>query len=1102
MEVEAQTSAAAAAAGDELRSLLSATLSPDKAAVDAATEGLSRIAASSDPRFPISLLAVAAADGDQGTKVAAATYLKNYTRRNIDWGLSSPELYKEFRDRLAQALLQVEPFLLRVLIEVFRQVIEKDFVKENLWPELVPQLKQVIHSSNIISPGQHPEWNTINALRVLQSVVRPFQYFLNPKVAKEPVPPQLEQIASEILVPLQVTFHHIADKVLLSHDETNLEYEQLLLITSKCMYFTVRSYMPSRVKQILPSFCKDMFRILESLDFNSQYEDGATTRLKTAKRCLIILCTLVTRHRKHADDQMAHIVNSATRISSQSIHLHKLGPLSDRIISLSFDVISRVLETGPGWRLVSPHFSSLLDSAIFPALALNGKDITEWEDDTDEYMRKNLPCELDDISGWAEDLFTARKSAINLLGVIALSKGPPVVSAASKRKKGDKSKGKGERSSIGELLVIPFLSKFPIPPQGEDVSSKAVQNYFGVLMAFGGLQDFLTEKKDLTNTIIRNRILPLYSLDPCSPYLISAANWIIGQLALCLPEAMSTNIYHSLMKALTMEDFDELSCYPVRASASGAIAELIENGYAPPDWLVLLQVVMKRISVEDENESTLLFQLLGTIIESGQEKVMPHIPEIVSNIANTIMKLLPPVPDPWPQAVERGFAALVSMAQAWESSAPDENKDIEMRVWQSGQFAMAQTFSHVLQKAWLLPVEQMGLSVCSSLPPLSCVNDASILLEFIMRSITSMEETASMKVFELVAIWADIIACWDSWEEMEDQGIFNTIKEAVNFHQNFDSNGFFLKILPSRSENSSQSSVISWVSSFITRAIEAYPSATWRACSCMHTLLHTPNFSLGAEDTRMTLAVSFAQAAFSRFKSVSDSPSGIWKPLILVISSCYICYPDAIEQVLRKYDSNGYAIWASALAQISSSSFNPGLSSESEIKLAVLTLATVIERLLALSTGGTKLLHDCCVSLMESCIHLKEVQEDGDDGDGAEDLDDDDDDEEEEDTDEDDEDSDDDDDVREETEEEFLQRYAAAAGGESIEIVEDGDIDDETQDIELGSLDEMDVQQVVLSMMKIRPDLIRAQTFPDGLMERMAETFPEYEQLFHVHRQA
>jgi hypothetical protein len=45
--------------------------------------------------------------------------------------------------------------------------------------------------------------------------------------------------------------------------------------------------------------------------------------------------------------------------------------------------------------------------------------------------------------------------------------------------------------------------------------------------------------------------------------------------------------------------------------------------------------------------------------------------------------------------------------------------------------------------------------------------------------------------------------------------------------------------------------------------------------------------------------------------------------------------------------------------------------------------------------------------------------------------------------------------VREETEEEFLARYAAAAASaasESIEVVEEGDIDDETQDIELGKL--------------------------------------------------
>lgn len=70
---------------------------------------------------------------------------------------------------------------------------------------------------------------------------------------------------------------------------------------------------------------------------------------------------------------------------------------------------------------------------------------------------------------------------------------------------------------------------------------------------------------------------------------------------------------------------------------------------------------------------------------------------------------------------------------------------------------------------------------------------------------------------------------------------------------------------------------------------------------------------------------------------------------------------------------------------------------------AVLTLSTVINHLVSLSTGGTKLLQDCYASLMESCIQLKEVQDDGDnddDDDGAEDVDDND---EEEDTEDDDE---------------------------------------------------------------------------------------------------
>lgn len=40
------------------------------------------------------------------------------------------------------------------------------------------------------------------------------QYFLDAKLAKEPVPPQLEQLAVHILVPLISTLHSFVDKVL------------------------------------------------------------------------------------------------------------------------------------------------------------------------------------------------------------------------------------------------------------------------------------------------------------------------------------------------------------------------------------------------------------------------------------------------------------------------------------------------------------------------------------------------------------------------------------------------------------------------------------------------------------------------------------------------------------------------------------------------------------------------------------------------------------------------------------------------------------------------------------------------------------------------
>ncbi|KAL2534882.1 ARM repeat superfamily protein [Abeliophyllum distichum] len=701
----------------QILKLLTQTLSPDSSILSSATDALDSLSLTL-PNFHFSLLSIIASGEDQGVKLAAATYLKNFTRRNTDVNCTNSSTSKEFRDALMHALLQVEPPVLKVLIEAFRAIVAVEFVKSNSWPELVPELRSVIENSDLICNSGKSQWNTINALTVLHSLIRPFRYFLNPKLVKEPVPPQLELIAKELLVPLLAVFHHQVEKASSVQGRVDVETEKILLIICKCIYFTVRSHMPSALAPLLPSVCSDLFKILSSitLEGGEAFVDAHSLRRKMGKRGLLIFCTLVTRHRKFSDKLMPDILDCVSQIVKYSSIISKLDFLSERIVSLAFDVISRVLETGPGWRLVSPHFSTLLDSAIFPTLIMNEKDIAEWEEDAEEYMRKNLPSELEEISGWRDDLFTARKSALNLLGVISISKGPPVLasSVSSKRKKGERNRRK-DCSSIGELLVLPYLSKFPIPV---DSSSKDINEYFGVLMAYSSLLDFLKEQKPgFTATLIRMRVLPLYKDSFCQPYLIAPANWVLGELSPCIPEEMSADIYTSLLKVLTMPDTDKLSCFPVRASSAGAIAKLVENDYMPPEWLPLLQMIVGRIS-DNEEETSVYLQLLGTVVEIGSENVAPYIPDIVPSLVGAISRCIPPCPDPWPQMVERGFATLALVAQCWENSTPEESEENESYVtWVSRRTTIAKAFSVLLQRAWFRPFQPMEGEVALSTVP-------------------------------------------------------------------------------------------------------------------------------------------------------------------------------------------------------------------------------------------------------------------------------------------------------------------------------------------------------------------------------------------------
>ena len=214
------------------------------------------------------------------------------------------------------------------------------------------------------------------------------------------------------------------------------------------------------------------------------------------------------------------------------------------------------------------------------------------------------------------------------------------------------------------------------------------------------------------------------------------------------------------------------------------------------------------------------------------------------------------------------------------------------------------------------------------------MDHSSTLLRSIILSVTGSNVIVELKLPELLLVWADLISDWHAWEESEDMSVFDCIKEVVSLHSKYGLENFIVRqIPPAPAPPVPQRSIIEAISAFVSEAILQYLSATWRACSCVHMLLHVPNYSCETEGVKLSLAVVFSRAAFSHFRGVRSKPCSLWKPLLLAIASCYLYYPDTVEAILEKEEDGGFATWVSALAFASTRSSGIGLSTKSVIKL-------------------------------------------------------------------------------------------------------------------------------------------------------------------------
>ncbi|GJP36939.1 hypothetical protein CLOM_g21398 [Closterium sp. NIES-68] len=714
----------AASGADAVSAWLLQTTSADEAAVRSASSALEE--ASKHPGFLGHVLSVAAVPGSPAA-LPAALYFKNVAV--VKWrGAGSKghvqlpggrEEQEAVRVQLVEVLLRCTPGkILTVLTEAFSAVVRTELASPSGWPQLLPGLKAALQSSDLIravdsasaAPGPSDPaaaFSTVTVLTVLRAVTKPYRYFLDPSKEKEPVPPVLETITSDLLLPLMPLMHHlITAQAQLSSPQAPSPHDEALLLILKTLHLSVQSHMPAAIRKNLDAIVPELLLLLshcpatlaaaaaaaaaaaqEGMEGGGGSAEGGAVvwevRLKASKRALQICQALASRHQKLANKHFPAMVDSIMGIVCNSLWTNKPSSAARRVAAVAFNAISQVLDSAPGWKVVAPNFAHLLESAIFPVLCLRPHDLELWDEDEEEYVLRNLPTDLDDLD--EIDSYDPRQCAAHLLALIATSKGSPAkgkpgaaaapsksTSPAAGRRRQRRPAATKDTDAAAATVVLPFLSRFAVPADaavpldgmfapGEggrlapaDAASAAVVHYFGVLQAYAAMKEYFERQPSQLEQLLPVRVLSLFAQRHVSAVLLASATWLLGELSAALPESLHAPVYGATMKAMAAGDVDGQSWAVVRTAASHAVSYFIQNDVEPSDWLAFLQAIVAATRAAEESEAVRALDLLESVAVEGGEGVHVHLPAIIDAVANDTCAALPPQDQPWSQVGIRG----------------------------------------------------------------------------------------------------------------------------------------------------------------------------------------------------------------------------------------------------------------------------------------------------------------------------------------------------------------------------------------------------------------------------------------------------------------
>jgi len=618
---------------------------------------------------------------------------------------------------------------------------------------------------------------TSNALIAVHTLLKPYKYFHNPGMDKEAAPPELEAIVKALLEPLLGMLSILAQGTLTaaaaergdpaaiaalaakpSPDQAG--NDALLHTLLKCFHHTVAAYMPTSLLPSLPRWLEVLVKILEqapSFSLSNADDAGAhcAPRARAVKRVIQALMSLVTRHRRHVDKALPAVCSHASalagalanaRLSSDAAahggSSDVMIAAGDRQCALCFDLLARISETAPGFKLLAPNFGRLLEQAIFPALCMAPADEEDWRDDEEEYLRKNLPAESDDATGFNEELYAPRQSAANVLGLLAERGSAGGAHPGGKDDRGKRKKGGGSNRGGAKRapttpgdVALRFLERFrlPGPDDAGAITSPdaraALSSYYGVLVAYGAMSRWLGAHapKGVVSTLARQRVLPALATaggpgpgadgaSPAATMVRANACWALGELSAteALPEGPT---HEALLRTLT--DPAAAEDPVLRSAAASAIASALHASCWPKDWAPLLTAAAAAADVgagadaDDADPARLrALRLVAVAAEVAPEHcgATELANPLAAALARSAAAFTPAPPRTLPTIVETALESLVAVVDAAQevvddAAVDDEGEDDDASLGRKPPHAsLVALVPHVcdaLRRAWL-----------------------------------------------------------------------------------------------------------------------------------------------------------------------------------------------------------------------------------------------------------------------------------------------------------------------------------------------------------------------------------------------------------------